>query len=102
MQCEQSQVAGFVKQFGGPTVRLRGGLDIPQHGADVDRLAVVAAMISAELLHVENFMQTRKNAIKYYVTRGAWHVFLSPATRHRSVVCELSQAMIACLRTGPQ
>ena len=36
---------------------LRGGLDVAQHGADVNRLAVVAPVIFAEFLHAENIMQ---------------------------------------------
>ncbi len=36
---------------------LRGGLDVAQHGADVNRLAVVAAVVFAEFLHAENIMQ---------------------------------------------
>jgi hypothetical protein len=34
---------------------LRRRFDIAQRGADVNRLAVVAAVIFAELLHAENF-----------------------------------------------
>jgi hypothetical protein len=37
-----------------------------QHGADVNRLAVVAAVIFAGLLHAENFTQKHKNAKKFY------------------------------------
>src|SRR5207244_974881 len=37
-----------------------------QHGADVNRLAVIAAVIFSELLHAENFTQRRQNANKFY------------------------------------
>jgi hypothetical protein len=43
---------------------LRGGFDVAQDGADVNRLAVVATMIFAELFHVENFTQRREDARK--------------------------------------
>jgi hypothetical protein len=36
-----------------------------RHGADVNRLAVVAAVIFAELLHAENFTQSRQGAKKF-------------------------------------
>lgn len=62
MQREQFQVAGFVKQFRRPAVLLRGGLEVAQHGADVYRLAVVAAVVFAEFLHADNLTQRRKDA----------------------------------------
>ena len=40
-----------------PAGFLCGDGDVAQHGADVNRLAVVAAVIFAELLHAENIMQ---------------------------------------------
>jgi hypothetical protein len=49
---------------------LRGGFDVAQDGADVNRLAVVATMIFAELLHAENFTQRRGDA-KKFLTRIA-------------------------------
>ena len=58
MQREQFEVAGFVEQFGRPTVFLRRDFDIAQHAADVNRLAVIAAVIYAEFLHAENFTQS--------------------------------------------
>ena len=51
MQREPFEFSGFVKNFGSPAVRLRRGLDVAQHGADVNRLAVVAAVIFAEPFH---------------------------------------------------
>ena len=44
---------------------LRGGFDLAQHGAEVNRLAVVAAVVLAELLHAENFPQSRADARKF-------------------------------------
>jgi hypothetical protein len=38
-------------------MRLSGEFDLAQHGADINRLAVVAVLIFAELLHAENIMQ---------------------------------------------
>jgi hypothetical protein len=80
MQREQIQVAGLVKQFGSPAVRLRGGPGLAQHGADVNRLAVIAAVIYAQLLHAENFTQSREDARKFLtkVERG----FFKPRMKH--------------------
>ena len=47
-------------------MRLRRGFDVMEHGADVNRFAVVAAVIFAEFLHAENFTQSRKDASKIY------------------------------------
>jgi len=57
MEREQFQAAGLVEQLGSPAVGQRGGFDVAQHGMDVNRLAVVAAVIFAKLLHAENIMQ---------------------------------------------
>ena len=68
MQREQFEVADFVKQFRSPTMLLRRRFHVTQHGADVNRLAVVAAVIFAELLHAENFTQRREDAKKFLST----------------------------------
>ena len=57
-------------------MRGRGDFDVAQHGADINRLAVIAAVIFAELLHAENIMQLvapkcneggrRENAKNFY------------------------------------
>src|SRR5476651_2017378 len=72
VQRKQFQAAGCVKQFGSPAMRLRGGFDVAQHGADVNRLAVIAAVIFAELLHAENFTQRREDAKKFFATYFQW------------------------------
>ena len=77
MQREQFQIAGLVKQFGSPAVFLRGSLDVAQHGANVNRLAMIAAVIFVELLHAENFMQRRKNANKFCLLNGLQFLKLS-------------------------
>ena len=57
MQREPFEFTGFMKDFRNPAVRLRRRRDRAQPGADVNRLAMVAAVIFAELLHAENFTQ---------------------------------------------
>ena len=57
MQREPVEPSGFVKDLWKPVVRLRRGPDVAQYGTDVNRLAVVAAMVFAKLLHAENIMQ---------------------------------------------
>jgi hypothetical protein len=37
-----------------------------QRGADVNRLATIAALIFAEFLHAENFTQRRGDAKKFF------------------------------------
>ena len=44
---------------------LRADFDVAQHGADVNRFAVVTAVIFTQSFHAENFMQRRKNAKKF-------------------------------------
>ena len=51
MEGEQVEFALLTKCFGGPAVLLRGGFDVAQDGADVNRLAVVTAVIFAKPLH---------------------------------------------------
>ena len=66
-------------------MHLRGGLDVAQHGADVNRLAVIAAVIFTELLHAENFTQRRADA-KKFLTRipriNTNSIFESPSGWH--------------------
>ena len=47
-------------------MQLRRPFDVAQHGANVNRVAVVAAMVFAELLHAENFTQKRQDAKKFF------------------------------------
>jgi threonine aldolase len=47
-------------------VRSGRGFDVVQHGADVNRLAVVTAVIFAKLFHAENFTQRRKDARTFF------------------------------------
>ena len=70
MEGEQVEFAFFSEGLGSPAMLLRGGFDVVQDGADVNRLAVVTAVIFAELLHVENFTQSYENA-KKFLTRIA-------------------------------
>jgi hypothetical protein len=51
MKSEQLEFACVVKNFRSPAVRLGGGFDITQHGANVNGLAVVTAVIFTEPLH---------------------------------------------------
>ena len=55
MEGEQVEFILLPKRFGGPAVLLRRGFDVAQDGADINRLAVVATMIFAEMLH-ENIL----------------------------------------------
>lgn len=70
MEGEQVEIALPPKRLECPAMLLRGGFDVAQDGADVNRLAVVATMIFAELLHAENFTQRRGDA-KKFLTRIA-------------------------------
>ena len=65
MEGEQVEFALLPKYLGGPVVLLRGGFDLAQNGADVNRLAVVTAVIFAEPFHAENFTQKREDAKKF-------------------------------------
>jgi len=65
MEGEQVEFTLPPKCLGGPAVLLRGDFDLAQYGADVNCLAVVAAVIFAELLHTENFTQRRRDAKKF-------------------------------------
>jgi hypothetical protein len=44
--------------LGGPAMLLRGGFDIAQDGADVNRLAMVTAVIFAEPFHIYDLRYT--------------------------------------------
>jgi hypothetical protein len=67
MEREGVELRRLAKHLGTPAVLLRGGFDITQHGADVNRLAVVAAVVFAGLLHTWNFTQRRKIAKRTFV-----------------------------------
>ena len=73
MQREPFESAGLVENFRRPAVLLRRRFDFAQHGADVNRLAVIAAMIFAELLHAENFTQRAASAKKIPRAKSVWH-----------------------------
>ena len=47
MQREEVEFALLTERFGSPTVLPRHGFDVAQHGADVNGLAVIAAVIFA-------------------------------------------------------
>ena len=65
MEGEQVEIALSSKSLGGPAVLLRRGFDVAQDGADVNRLAAVTVVIFAELLHAENFTQSRQDAKRF-------------------------------------
>ena len=62
MQGDQIEFSLLAERLGYPAVLVCGGFDIMQHGADVNRLAVVTTVIFAELLHEGNFTQSRGDA----------------------------------------
>ena len=65
MQLMPFETILLVENFRSPAIRLRGGYDLAQHSVDVNRLAVVAAVIFAKLLHAENLTQSRQDAKKF-------------------------------------
>ena len=65
MEGGQVEIALPPKRLECPAMLLRGGFDVAQDGADVNRLAVIAAVIFTELLHAKNFTQRRKDAKKF-------------------------------------
>ena len=65
MEGEPFETVLLVESFRRPALLLGRNFDVAQHGADVNRLAVVAAVIFAELLHAENFTQSRPDARKF-------------------------------------
>jgi hypothetical protein len=64
MEREKFELRRLVENFQSPAMRLGGGFDIAQDGADVNRLAMVTIVIFAEPFHVENFTQRREDARK--------------------------------------
>ena len=60
-----------MKNFRSPAVPLRRHFDLAQHGAEVNRLAVVAAVILVGLWHAENFTQRRADAKQNYSLKVA-------------------------------
>ena len=58
MEGEQVEIALLAECLGGPAVPLRGGFDLAQDGADVNRLAVVAAVIFTEPFHIYDLRYT--------------------------------------------
>jgi hypothetical protein len=70
VQREPSESAVDPKCLHRPAVWRRGGFHAAQHGADVNGLAVVAAVIFAESLHAENFAQRRADANEIYRLAG--------------------------------
>jgi len=65
MKSQPGETGLFVENLLRPSKFPGGGFDVAQHGADVDRLAVIAAVVFAELLHAENFTQSRPDAKKF-------------------------------------
>lgn len=70
MQGEQFLAADPVEEIRSPAALQRGRFDVAQHGVDVNRLAVVAAVVFTELLHAGNFTQKCEDA-KNFQTRTA-------------------------------
>jgi len=62
MEGEQVEFALLTKSLGSPAVLLRRNFNVAQDGADVNPLAVVAAVIFTESFHAENFTQRRGDA----------------------------------------
>jgi hypothetical protein len=60
------KTARLVKNFRRPAVLPSRHFNVIQHGAKINCLAMVAAVIFAELLHAENFRQSCENAMKFY------------------------------------
>ena len=58
MEGEEVEFALFTKRLGGPSVLLRGGFDVAQDNADVNHLAVVAAVIFAKPFHIYDLRYT--------------------------------------------
>ena len=58
MEGEQVEFVLLPKHFRCPAVLLRGGFDIAQDGADVNRLAMVTAVIFAEPFHIYDLRYT--------------------------------------------
>ena len=78
MQREPFELGIFMKNFRTPAVRQRGDFDLSQDGADVNRLAVVAAVIFAELLHAENFTQRCGDAKEIVQLAFFWQRMIIP------------------------
>ena len=62
MEGEQAEFALLAKSFDGPAVLPGGDFDEAQHGANVNRLAVVTAVIFAQTFHPRNVTQSRQDA----------------------------------------
>ena len=65
MKGEQVEFALSPKHLRSPAVLSRGGFDFAPDGADVNRLAAIAAEIFTKLLHAENFTQRCEEAKKF-------------------------------------
>ena len=59
MEGEQVEFVLLPKCLGGPAVLLRGGFDVAQDGADVNRLAVVTAVVFIQALHGDILLRMR-------------------------------------------
>src|ERR1700690_235434 len=85
MEGEEVEFTLLTKRFGSPAVLLGRNFEVAQDGADVDCLAVVAAVVFAEFFHAGNFTQRRENA-KRFLTRIARintdSIFKSPQGWH--------------------
>ena len=60
MKREPFEFSRVMKNFRSPAVLLRRRFDVAQHGANINRLAEIAAKIFTEFLHAENFTQRRE------------------------------------------
>ena len=65
MKGDQIELALLAECFNGPTLLLRCDFNVPQHGADINRLAVVTTVIFAKSFHAENFTQKRQDANEF-------------------------------------
>ena len=76
MEGEQVEFILFPKPLGGPVVLLGGSFDVAQNGADVNRLAVVTAVVFIQALHGNILLRMRG------LTRG--FISLSPPNGARA------------------
>ena len=65
VQRGQLESVKLVENLRQPAVADGGVFAGAEHGADVNRLAVIAAVVFAEFLHAENFPQSRRNAKQF-------------------------------------
>ena len=66
------EFALLMEDFRTPTVQVRGGFGLAQHGADVNGFAQIATVIFAKTLHMWNFVQIQPNAKKFCAINARW------------------------------